>query len=283
MRRRPAAQLPAGFVLLAVLASAAAGASAPRVTLVPNAIAFRDARHGLLGTGWLGCNNSAYGCKPRGTISMTADGGRTWNVVLRTPRPVVWVTVDSQTDWARFDDGENLASDDRGRTWHRALGPNPLATPCPPSLAQSVNQAVSTPGGRAWALCAGQGAAGSMAKAVYRLSSSGWKRVAYTPLFGRGGHGGIGRYGYPLGMTMADDSFGLIWESRGTLYLTRDGGSHWRAMPRVARPEVDFGQSAAALPHGVAYLVLGLGGSEHRRLLKTVDRGDTWSVVHRWR
>src|SRR5919201_6733592 len=99
MRRRPAAQLPAGFVLLAVLASAAAGASAPRVALVPNVIALRDARHGLLGTGWLGCNNSAYGCKPQGTISLTADGGRTWKVVLRTPRPVVSVTVDETTDW----------------------------------------------------------------------------------------------------------------------------------------------------------------------------------------
>jgi photosystem II stability/assembly factor-like uncharacterized protein len=272
-----------GIALAAVLVATASASAAPRVALVPNAIAFRDARHGLLGTGWLGCNNSAFGCKPQGTISMTADGGRTWNVVLRTPRPVVSVTVDTKTDWARFDDGENLASDDRGRTWHRAIGPNPLATPCPPALAQSVNQAVSTPGGRAWALCAGQGAAGSMAKAVYRLSSSGWKRVAYTPLFGRGGYGGIARYGYPLGMTMADDGFGLMWESRGTLYVTRDGGSHWKAMPRVARPEVDFGQSAAVLPRGVAYLILGLGGSERRRLLKTSDHGRSWHVVHRWR
>jgi hypothetical protein len=105
---------------------------------------------------------------------------------------------------------------------------------------------VVTPSGKfaAWMtpspLCAGQGGAGSMGKAVYRLTTSGWKRVAYTP-FGPGpGHGGISLYGYPLGIAMADDGFGLIWESRGTLYVTRNGGSHWIGLPRVARPDDRF-------------------------------------------
>jgi photosystem II stability/assembly factor-like uncharacterized protein len=118
-----------------------------------------------------------------------------------------------------------------------------------------------------------------MPKAVYRLTRHGWKRIAYTPFQGRG-YGGIAAYGYPVGMTMADDGLGIIWESRGTTYVTRDGGSHWHAGP--GRAEIDFGQSAAVLPHGVGYLLLAVGGSEHRRLLVTRDGGHTWHIAHRW-
>jgi photosystem II stability/assembly factor-like uncharacterized protein len=121
-----------------------------------------------------------------------------------------------------------------------------------------------------------------MSKAVYRLTRRGWKRVAYTPFSGRG-YGGIALYGYPAGIAMADDAFGLLWESRGTLYVTRDGGSHWTAQPRWVRPEIDFGQSAAALPHGVGFALLAVGGSEHGRLLVTRDSGRTWHTIHRWR
>ncbi len=122
-----------------------------------------------------------------------------------------------------------------------------------------------------------------MGKAVYRLTVTGWKRVAYTPFAPQGGYGGIALYGYPQGIAMADDGFGLIWESRGTLYITRDGGSNWHGLPRLARPETDFGQSAAALPHGIGYALLAIGDSEHRRLVKTQNGGRNWQVVHRWR
>jgi hypothetical protein len=153
--------------------------------------------------------------------------------------------------------------------------------PCPPTLALSLHQVVTTPGGRQWALCAGQGSAGSMAKAVYRRMEKSWKRVAWTPMSTRPGHGGIALFGYPLGLAMADDGFGLIWESRGTLYVTRDGGSHWQGRPKVARPEVDFGVSARALPHGVGFVVLAHGAE--RRLVHTRDAGRTWHVIRRWR
>jgi hypothetical protein len=134
-----------------------------------------------------------------------------------------------------------------------------------------------------WALCTTQGGAGSMGKSVYRLDAAGWKRVAYTPFAPPGhGYGGISIYGYPVGIAMAHDGFGVIWESRGTLYMTRDGGSRWTGLPEVARPEEDFGQSGAALPHGVAYVLLSVGGSGVRRLIGTTDAGRSWHVVHRW-
>jgi len=119
-----------------------------------------------------------------------------------------------------------------------------------------------------------------MGKAVYRLNANGWKRVAWTPLPPpKHGYGGIGLYGYPQGIAMADDGFGIIWESRGTLYVTRDGGSHWLGLPRVAQPEVDFGISASALPQGIGYVVF---RRRTERLMETRDAGRSWHVVHRW-
>jgi photosystem II stability/assembly factor-like uncharacterized protein len=238
----------------------------PRVALVPNAIAFRDPSRGLLGTGSTACARAS--CP--GTISLTTDGGRTWKVVLRTPRPVVSVSFPGTTAWARFDDGEHLRSDDSGRTWAPAPAPTPFSPPCPPNEFYDVEGT--------WALCTTQGGAGNMGKSVYRLATQ-WTLVADTP-FGTHGHGGISVYGYPQGITGADDGFGMIWEFRGTLYVTRDGGSDWVGLPSVARPEVDFGLSGAVLRHGVGFVLL--SRAPNVRLVVTRDAGRTWRVVHRW-
>jgi hypothetical protein len=274
-------RLLAALGLAAILAGTALAAKPGRVALAPNAIAFRDPQHGLVAAGWLGCESSAYGCKLQGTISKTSDGGKTWKVVHRAPRPVVAVTIDGTIVWARYDDGENLRSTDGGKTWRPAVGPNPLATPCPPGLDLSANQTVTTPGGKGYALCAGQGAAGSMSKAVYRLGVSGWKRIAYTPLTGKGAFGGIAAYGYPVGMAMSDDGFGLIWESRGPLYISRNGGFRWTAAPHVARA-TDVPVAGAVLAGGDGYLVLSRYGGMKRTLLVTHDAGRHWRVAHRW-
>ncbi len=229
---------------------------------VPLAVAFRDPAHGVLGTSR--------------TIELTADGGKTWRIVLRTPRPVVWVSFFGGSAMARYDDGENLRSTDGGRRWGPAVAMYPANSVCPQGTVQSYSS-------DRWALCTTQGGAGSMGKSVYRLYAKGWKRVAYTPFAQRGhGYGGISVYGYPVGIAMAQNGFGVIWESRGTLYVTRDGGSHWTGRPAVAQPEKDFGQSGAALPHGVAYVLLSIGGTGVRRLIETRDAGRTWHVVHRW-
>ena len=57
--------------------------------------------------------------------------------------------------------------------------------------------------------------------------------------------GSIGFAAGPLLFSLIADGFGLLWESRGTLYVTRDGGTSWLAEPKVARPEIDFGGGAA--------------------------------------
>jgi photosystem II stability/assembly factor-like uncharacterized protein len=222
-----------------------------------------------MGTGWQACayQGGAFGCKPQGTISITSDGGKTWRVLLRTSRPVVQVTVSGTHEQARFDDGETLGSSDGGRHWVPVVVPTTtgIGSPCP-----AGSQAFVVVN---WAVCASQASAGNQMKLVYRLGVHGWKRLAAD---------GLSSYGYVAGLTMAPDGFGVIWESRGTLYVTRDGGSDWTGLTKVAAPEVDFGASAVALPHGVAFALLANGGGEKRRLVATTDAGRSWRVVHSW-
>jgi hypothetical protein len=275
------------FALVGLLlpSVAGAGAASTDLRLVPNTIAFRDPAHGIAGTGSTACSYPGSTCARRGTISITSNGGRTWRVVLGTARPVVSVGFRAGTAWARLDDGENLRGRDGGRAWSPAVPPSLPVAPCPRAEVSSV---VVTPHGRQWALCAWEAGAGSQGKAVYRLTATGWRRVAWTP-FGPPGHayGGLALYGYPQGIAMADNGFGLIWESRGTLYVTDDGGSHWRGLPKIAQPELDFGRSAAALPRGVGFVLLARGtqapaARQKVRLLVTRDAGRTWHVVHHW-
>ena len=247
----------------------------PRVALVPNAIAFCDQRHGIMGTGWQGCAARGWGCRPQGTISITSDAGKTWNVLLRTPRPVVSVTVVGANEQARFDDGETLGSSDGGRHWApQVVYPGGMVGPCPAGTIAFVIVG--------WALCTTQPSAGNQGKIVYRLFESGWRRISYTP-FARRSYNGLSSYGYPQGIAMANDGFGLIWESRGTLYVTRSFGSHWVGLDNVAQPEVDFGMSGVALRHGVGFVILARGGTEVRRLIETTDAGRSWMVVHTWK
>jgi hypothetical protein len=98
-----------------------------------------------------------------------------------------------------------------------------------------------------------------------------------------GGHarGQISSYGYPEGIAGGYGRFGIIWESRGTLYITHDGGHHWYPRPKVARPEIDFGQWADVVWGNLAYVLL--ERNQHSRLIETTDAGRTWRVVRRWR
>jgi hypothetical protein len=286
MRTR-VALLVAALGLLAL--SAAAGAPArtvahlSRSALVPNTVAFADRLHGVLGTGWTGCENRAFHCRPMGTISVTSNGGKTWRVVVRTKRPVVDAAYFHDAYEVRLDDGRVLWSDIAAEHWYRSKARLSFTGYCPKRWtagisAEVVDTNIETP----WSICSGVPGAGNVAKAVYR----GKKRVAYTPFASHGGYGGISVYGYPIGVAGSLGGFGIIWESRGTLYVTRDGGDHWHALPKVARPELDFGDwaDAGAVRHGGFVLLQRAAGSgEAWRLVETTDAGRTWHVVHRWR
>jgi photosystem II stability/assembly factor-like uncharacterized protein len=222
---------------------------------LPTAVAFRNAQDGLLGT--------------MRDIAVTRDGGRTWRVVFRTPRPVASIGYDpSGQPRAILDDGENIG----GPHWRpeRVLGRQ--FAPCTDETADVSDD---------WVLCIGQGGAGLGEKAVYRSTPDGWKRLAWATLGPTASQHGITMQGYADGLAMAPDGFGVIWESRGPLLVTRDGGSRWLALPRVGVPDVDFGIAGSAVGGGTAWVILARG-DVHRRLLVTHDRGRTWRVVRRW-
>lgn len=273
------------LVVLGALVAASGSSAAPSLTrlrLVPNAVAFRDRLQGVLGTGYR--NVTGY---RGGAIETTADGGRTWRVTVLTPRPVVSLTRVGADYVAQYDDGETLRSRS-GLSWN----PVPLSTAGVATLLSNCPQglfAATNAGDSSWALCTTEPSAGSQGKAVYRDLGDGWTLVACTGFFNLApcsehGEGGISSYGYPLGIAGNGDGFGLIWESRGTLYSTSDGGRHWHPHPKVVRPEIDFGFWAFVLPHGgVGWEVVAYGGSRYRRLIETTDAGRTWRVVHRWR
>ena len=293
-------------------------------SLVPNSIAFWDARHGLVGRGvtWE---------KTTGVISATDDGGKTFHVVLRTPGPVSWVeTAGSSDAWALVERcsptrdcvfSRLLRSSDRGKSWHKTSATvwNPsfatakqglaLASvavkgmryagnaaplvktmngglswtrekiPCPRPL-DFEGPYVSFPSPlRAWMVCVGQGGAGSEAKAIYASSDGGrrWHRLVNVPMTGIAD--GLTGYGYPQGISFTPQGYGLLWESRGSLFLTRDGGRHWKSLS-ISKPEVNTGLSAVMLSRARAFVLLSRDGSY--RLLATKDGGRSWSVVQHW-
>ena len=90
-----------GLIALSAAVSAPARSSAklPRSALVPNAIAFRDRLHGVLGT--------------QGTISATSDDGQTWHVVRRTSSSVIAVAFFHDLYYATLENGATLSGGGR--------------------------------------------------------------------------------------------------------------------------------------------------------------------------
>jgi hypothetical protein len=269
--------------LAAVATSAAANPRSNPVPrwLVPNAVAFADATHGALGTGY------PYSGRARGAIELTSDGGRDWRVALQTPRPVLKLATEGSRWYAQLDDGETLESSDSGHHWKPTatqVWPSSTST-CPMGLIVGV---LATPADPTWSVCSTSGGAGNEGKAVFRLRNSGWKRVACTNFAtthlpcGEVSYGGISGLGYPLGVAGNATGFGLIWESRGTLWVTNDGGRHWRGLEHLVQFDVDIGSWASVLPRGGSGFAI-TRSSSSTRLLKTTDAGRTWRVAHRWR
>lgn len=255
--------LLASVVALLVLSTASgSGTTIPHAALYPNAVAFADRLHGELATGY------QYSGHAGGTIEATSDGGQTWHVIRRTTRPVIAITYFRGAYYAELSNGRLLSG---------APGASTFKSHCPgwSGAGYSAN-IVESPGAKSWSICVGQGAAGNEEKAVYRDTT----RVAYTPFTGGVASDGIPSYGYPQGIAGSVGSFGIIWEWRGTLYVSRNGGYTWHGLPKVAVGEVDFGSWATVLGHGVGFVLL---ERNHRsRLIETTDAGRTWRVVHRW-
>jgi photosystem II stability/assembly factor-like uncharacterized protein len=284
---------------------------APEGRSVPSSVAFWDGDRGLLGAG------RCWDC-PGGTISTTDDGGRTWTVRKKTTGPVTWVTTLGERDAWALAGRALLQSADAGRSWH-AVSKAPLlsavftsesegwgvlesrepavasrfvhtrdggrhwrrkASPCPRVVGGVRGVSFPTPV-RGWLLCVGEPGAGQQQKAVLTTRDGGetWTAVSGATWGSESLAGGLGGYGYPQGISFAADGRGILWESRGLLFVTRNDARSWSSA-KVVEPEIDFGRSASVAGERVAYVLL-----ERRsfRLLRSEDAGRTWSVVHRWR
>jgi photosystem II stability/assembly factor-like uncharacterized protein len=308
-----------GLLVLVVAAAATqTGAAAPATTLVarPGSVIFWTPRVGLLGVGY--CVPRTARCV-RGAIERTTDGGRTYHVALRTrgavteidrvgPRgaivtaagagalrtldggrtwrpfvfdPYFWATprvaVRFKAYFTKYDEKLALSvTHDGGRTWRR------VADPCNHTVTANAYADPVTPK-LWWIVCLGQPAAGTMEKAIFRTRDGGntWQAGAANLVPPRGtAHGGIRFNGDLNGLAFARNGFGLLTASQGTPYVTRDGGEHFTALPKVGRPYVDFGAGSAAFAGGVGYVLLTAGFAE--RLAATHDFGRTWHVVRRW-
>ena len=304
-------------VVAAAVVVTQAGAAAPArlVTRSVSAI-FWTPHDGLLAVRY--CVPGSSHCVG-GAVERTTDGGRTYRVVLRTRQPITDVervgargaiatplfgealrTLDGGRTWRpftfepwfwatprialRFDryyvrDTSLLAlrvTHDGGRTFRR------LADPCNQAVTFNAYADLVTPK-LWWIVCAGRPAGGTMDKAIFRTRDAGktWQTgAANLGAPNQRVHGGIGLFGYPNGIAVARNGFGLVTESQGTLYVTRDGGRHFQARRKVERPNIDFGRSVAAFSSGVGYVLLSAGYPA--RLVATHDFGRTWHVVRRW-
>ncbi len=231
------------------------------------------------GFAWAVVDNcsAVRGCIPTRLLH-TSDGGRTW---VRLPRLVLRPSFADRLHGFAFAAGscepawclgaKLLATGDGGRTWQG------LISPC-----RDTEQAVAAvSAARAWLLCASQPGAGNQGKAIYDTSDGGrrWQPLLALEIGGKAA-GGISSYGYALGISFAGNGVGLLWESRGTLYMTRNGGRSWKPLSSVARPEIDFGSSASVVP-GRAFALLNQGDRLYRLVATTDGYGD-WRAVRTW-
>jgi photosystem II stability/assembly factor-like uncharacterized protein len=173
-----------------------------------------------------------------------------------------------------------MATSNGGHSWH------PIRVPCP-RFAPDVGGVANSSGG-AWVVCIGGPGAGNQAKAIYSTADNGqnWRRLIAVALpgIGKTSSGGIASYGYPSGLSFSSDGTGLLWEGRGTTYLTHDGGYRWRPLTSLTKPEANFGSSAAVISSEEAFLLqTGGSASDAMVLYATTDAGSSWVLVHGWK
>jgi len=295
----------ASFVLL--LASISGSSALPQQT------EFWDATHGV-GVFW----HCARSCESE--LRTTRDGGRSWQFARIAPRRgqltiaaggSAWfghlVSTDRGQRWRALPSKRYLAlafadtehgwgidflaaegsssqrlarTSSGGRGWMRAKNP------CDRSDEALVDLSAPTPA-EAWALCSGLYGAGNDAKAIYQTRDGGahWSLVNQSDFKGssrKNVGSGLSVSGYVDGIEMSKTGCGWLWESRGSAFMTADGGRRWHVVKLTA----GYRREARSISFPTNELGLILIHDYRRRedrLNRTRNGGRSWDVIRRWR
>jgi len=209
-----------------------------------------------------------------GGLSVTADGGRTWQLVNGTdlPENVHVRFVDAVHGWAAasyndtpdraIGDSKVFATSDGGRSW--AL----LNTPCGDSWSLALSPLDAT---TAWLACGGQPATAMQKKALHRTLDLGqnWELVSSDAMFWSGHLNGLSSLG----------EFSWMSTSRGGLYSSGDGGVSWQHIPTGVGCGDEFISAPQLLSADIGFVLAPKCG-DLMHLLATRDRGITWSSLY---
>jgi virginiamycin B lyase len=220
--------------------------------------------------------------KPETFVVRTTDGGQQWREV--TP-PVKLVSssffLGSNAAWIEADALHPPRTEpvyrtlDGGRSWQRLAR---VPTGCQLDFVDEQ---------RGWCALVGA-AAGSSTVRLYRTSDGGstWRLVSRTGLYDVGSTRDALPYGCDKTITFTSPTVG--WTSSfcaGTsayLYASKDGGSHWHALPRVPPPKraptpEGEGLSAPAVTDSDIAVAVEIGGNPGVTAIATSsDGGRTW-------
>jgi photosystem II stability/assembly factor-like uncharacterized protein len=230
---------------------------------------------------WVLAGPCAMGTCDR-TLRLSSDGGETWTRL--SSGPFERISFASATEgWAVghvFATGQSLqTTTDGGHTWRS------LPVPCPRSASTATDISFPAPG-TGWLLCTGEGGAGNEQRAVLETTDSGgtWAIVAASSLGGPG-RSGLTTSGYPTGVTFDVTGAGWMWQDRGTVLATGDGGRTWRSIG-MSQPDVNavtsiwFPRTPSSTTQGRGFALRSRG--DVTELLVTSDGGNTWEQIARW-
>jgi photosystem II stability/assembly factor-like uncharacterized protein len=212
------------------------------------------------------------------------DRGRSWWRALRVHAVAVSFS-DPEHGWLLLANGTFarppaiLSSDDGGQSWHK------LTSPCQGGfgIPAAISRASASLG---WVACMTQMTAGFEGKQVWQTSDGGhtWRLRSRTELFVPRPAPPIGNLpgrGYVSGMQFLPDGRGWLWEDRGWLLTTSDGGRLWRKSPLTSADEVEA-RSASLLGDRTGFILLGVDPACHNRLVLSADGARRATTLKRW-